>query len=120
MGIHTPSRRLIRARTLDNLMTFAGFRTFDGAGSQLGKTFDRPYRTQDGRTADSTGAFLVGELERLDQTLHDPLVDYQWGRDIDLREDVTIADEVSSFTLSNMASAGSLGTGNGIGNGKAW
>jgi hypothetical protein len=25
-------------------------------------------------TRDSTGAFLIGELERLDQTLHDPLV----------------------------------------------
>lgn len=85
-----------------------------GAGSGRGVV------THDGRTVDSTGAFLVGELERLDQTLHDPLVSVSWGRDIDLREDVTIADEVSSFTLSTYGSAGGLGTGNSIGNGKAW
>lgn len=49
----------------------------------------------------STGAFLVGELERLDPTLYEPIVDFTWGRDIDLRTDVTIADEVTSFVLSN-------------------
>ena len=76
--------------------------------------------THDGKVRDSTGAFLVGELERLDQTLHDPLVEVSWGRDVDLREDVTIADEVSSFTLSTYGSQGGLGTGNSIGNGKAW
>jgi len=68
---------------------------------------------------DSTGAFLVGELERLDQTLHMPLAAVSWARDIDLREDVSIADEGSSFTLSNFGSAGGLG-GNGIRTGKAW
>jgi hypothetical protein len=66
-------------------------------------------------TKDSTGSFLIGELERLDQTLHDPLVAVTWGRDIDLREDVTIADEVSSFTNSSFASAGGV-----IPTGKAW
>lgn len=49
----------------------------------------------------STGAFLVGELERLDPTLYEPISDFTWGRDIDLRTDVTIADEVTSFVLSN-------------------
>lgn len=77
-------------------------------------------QTHDGKFVDSTGAFLVGELERLDLTLHEPLADVTWGRDIDLREDVTIADEVSSFTLSTYGSSGGLGTGNSIGNGKAW
>ena len=62
-------------------------------------TFDR-------RTNDSSGAFLVGELERLDKTLHAPLSSVTLGRDIDLREDVTIADESSSFTLSNYAASG--------------
>lgn len=71
--------------------------------------------TFDQMTIDSTGVFLIGELERLDQTLHDPLVAVSWGRDIDLREDVTIADEVSSFTNSTFASAGGLSP-----NGKAW
>ena len=77
-------------------------------------------QTHDNRTVDSTGAFLVGELERLDMTMHEPLAAVSYGRDIDMREDVTIADEVSSFTLSTFGSAGSLGTGNNIGNGKAW
>ena len=73
-----------------------------------------------GKVCDSSGAFLVGELERLDQKMHDPLVAVSWPRDIDLREDATIADEVTSFTISQFASAGSLGAGNSIGNGKAW
>lgn len=64
--------------------------------------------TYDRMTLDSTGAFLVGELERLDQTLHEPLVSVTWGRDIDLREDVSIADESSSFTNSTFAAAGGI------------
>ena len=75
----------------------------------------RDIMTFDRRTVDGTGAFLEGELERLDQTLHDPLVAVTWGRDIDLREDVTIADEASSFTNSTFASAGGINP-----NGIAW
>lgn len=60
----------------------------------------------------STGAFLVGELEKLDQTLYEPLSDFTWSRDMPLRNDVTIADEVTSFILSNYAS-GFGGTGVG-------
>lgn len=77
-------------------------------------------RTHDGQFRDSTGAFLVGELERLDQTMHEPLAAVTFGRDIDMREDVTIADEISSFTLSTYGSASGLGAGQGIGTGKAW
>ncbi|MGG6461405.1 DUF2184 domain-containing protein [Solilutibacter silvestris] len=84
-------RALKRAYTRDSLMTF------------------------DNRTIDSAGAFLVGELERLDQKLHEPLASVTWSRDIDLRSDVSIADEVSSFTNSSFAAAG----GNSP-NGKAW
>ncbi len=54
--------------------------------------------TIDRATIDSTGAFLVGELERMDQTLNMPLVSYKWSRDMPLRSDISIADEVSSFT----------------------
>jgi hypothetical protein len=110
-----------RRRTRDGMMTFdsAAFQT-DAQGNQLGKRFGTSLRTHDGRTVDSTGAFLVGELERLDQTMHEPLAAVTWSRDIDLREDVTIADEVSSYTISSFGSAGGLGTGNGIGTGKAW
>lgn len=71
--------------------------------------------TFDQLTVDSTGAFLIGELERLDPTLHEPLASVTWGRDIDLREDVTVADEVSSFTNSSFASPGGIVPG-----GKAW
>lgn len=91
-SIQTPGpKSLGRARTHDHMKTF------------------------DSLTIDSTGAFLVGELERLDQTMHEPLVSVSWGRDIDLREDVTIADEVSSYTNSTFASAGGINP-----TGKAW
>lgn len=80
-----------------------------------GRRFTMDAMTYDQFTIDSTGAFLVGELERLDQTLHEPLVAVTWGRDIQLREDVTIADEVSSFTNSSFASPGGI-----VPTGKAW
>jgi hypothetical protein len=98
----------------------ANARTVDATGNMMGKSLGHSVQTRDGRTVDSTGAFLVGELERLDMTVHEPLVNITWGRDIDLREDVTMADEVSSFTNSSYGSQGGLGTGAGIGNGKAW
>lgn len=118
-----------RAKTRDMLTFDQGMALMDQGGNARGSSLGGQYRTHDGlqdvaggryRTVDSTGAFLVGELERLDMTLHEPLVSVTWGRDIDLREDVTLADEVSSFTVSTYASAGGLGTGQGIGNGKAW
>lgn len=119
-----------RARTLDQL-TFdqasqLAMAPLDLLGNMRGKGFDHAYKTHDGiRTCDSTGAFLVGELERLDQTLHMPLAAVSWSRDVMLREDVTIADETSSYTVTTFGSAGNLGAGNGgvngAGrNGKAW
>ncbi len=113
-----------RFRTRDNMTFDSAYRTIDANGNMAGRPLGQafPYRTHDGqmRTVDSTGAFLVGELERLDMTMHEPLADVTYSRDIELREDVTIADEVSSFTLSTFGSTGSLGTGNSIGDGKAW
>jgi len=119
------SRRGVRWRTRDNLMTFDALQnSHDTHGNALGVKLPFPCSVKDAagqvRTVDSTGAFLVGELERLDLKLHGPLAAVTWGRDIDLREDVTIADEASSFTLSSFASAGGLGAGNAVGNGKAW
>lgn len=116
-----------RAMTRDN-MTFDMAHYANGPinarGDMRGLVLDHQYayRTHDGKsiTVDSTGAFLVGELERLDQTLHMPLAAVTWSRDINLREDVSVADEFSSFTLTNFASGGNLGTGNGIRTGKAW
>lgn len=71
--------------------------------------------TFDQRTIDSAGSFLIGELERLDPRLHEPLASVTWSRDIDLREDVSIADEFSAFTNSSFAAAGGVS-----GSGKAW
>lgn len=62
--------------------------------------------TVDRATIDSTGVFLVGELERMDQRLNLPLVSAKWGRDMPLRSDISIADEVSSFTNTDFASVG--------------
>lgn len=124
-----PAPGLVRARTADHLtfdqQALMAYAPLDLAGNQRGVTLDHAYRMHDStpervRTVDSTGAFMVGELERLDQTMHMPLAAVTWSRDIDLREDVTIADEASSFTLTTFGSQGSLGTGNGIRNGKAW
>src|SRR6185503_16890258 len=79
-----PQPRLISGYTMDNMMTF------------------------DKATRDGLGAFLIGELERLDPKLHEPLVSVTWSRDIDLRTDVSVADETSSFTNSSFAAAGGL------------
>lgn len=62
--------------------------------------------TVDRATIDSTGAFVVGELERMDQTLNMPLVSTKWTRDMPLRSDISIADEVSSFTNTDFSSVG--------------
>lgn len=68
-------------------------------------------RTYDRRTIDATGTFLVGELERLDKTINLPLASVTWQRDIDLREDVTMGDETSSFTVTDFAASGFSGSG---------
>ena len=110
-------RSLGRQRTVD-MMTFdSAAMTTDGGGNMRGKSLGGTFKTWDGRTVDSTGAFLVGELERLDLTLHEPLAAVTWGRDIQLREDVTTADEVSSFTVSTYGWTGGLGTGQVAGSG---
>jgi hypothetical protein len=80
----------------------------DGMFAGLGHNGGPAMFTYDGITRDSAGAFLLGELERLDYTIHEPLVSVTWGRDIDLREDVTVGDEFSSFTNSSFAAAGGI------------
>jgi hypothetical protein len=62
--------------------------------------------TLDRATYDAAGAFLVGELERLDPEIHEPLVSVTWHRDIDLRTDVTMGDTSSSFSVSTFGSVG--------------
>ena len=77
-------------------MTPARFRTLDSM------------RTYDARTIDSTGAFLIGQLEVLDRTIHEPLQEFTWSRDINVRSDVTMGSDFSSFTNSAMASVGGI------------
>lgn len=64
------------------------------------------FTTYDQATYDSAGAFLVGELERLDPMVHEPLVSVTWDRDIDIRTDVQMGDESSSYTTQSFGSTG--------------
>lgn len=64
------------------------------------------FTTFDQATMDSAGAFLIGELERLDPMVHEPLIATTWTRDIDLRTDVQMGDTSSSYTVSTFAMAG--------------
>lgn len=83
-AVSDATRRLVRARTADQQYTY------------------------DAATIDSTGAFLVGQLERLDQTLNEPLVEYTWSRDVFIRTDLSAADEVASFTNSAFGMSGGI------------
>lgn len=71
--------------------------------------------TFDKMTLDSVGSFLNSELEVIDQTLHLPLTSVTWHRDFLVRTDITIGDDVSSFTNSTFAAMGGQSAG-----GKAW
>lgn len=75
--------------------------------------------TYDSLTIDSTGAFTISELERLDPTLNEPLVAFTWTRDVDVRNDVSLVDEIASFTLSTFGDVDSTGGWIGKGAGSA-
>lgn len=64
------------------------------------------FTTYDQATIDSAGAFLVGQLERLDPMIHAPLAAVTWTRDIDLRTDVQLSDDYTSYTTQTFASVG--------------
>lgn len=72
------------------------------------------FQTFDQATFDSAGAFLIGELERLDPTIHEPLISTSWSRDIDLRTDVQMGDTTTSYMLSTFGMTGGV-TPAGIG-----
>jgi len=65
-------------------------------------------RTVDQRIIDSTGAFLIGQLEQLDRTIHEPLQDFTWSRDINVRSDATMGHDFTSYTVSALASVGGI------------
>lgn len=132
--------RFVGRHEVNDMMTFDAARQFDSRGNMMGKPITPGSRTynvvdsmggavMDGRTGrpmtktfafDSTGAYMVGELERLDPTFHGPLVAVSWMRDIDLREDVTTADDASSFTLTTFGAAPGAGGPSGTASGISW
>lgn len=105
-GANTPLNQLPR-KTADGGRIVRGFTRDSGMGFRS-STFDS-------KTIDSTGAFLVGQLERLDPIVNEPLVEYTWSRDIQIRGDVGIGDEVASWTNSSFAAVGGIQP-----SGKAW
>ena len=77
------------------------------------------------KTQDSTLAYFINQLDAFDPTLHQPLTSVTWSRDIDLRTDVSMANESASFTRQAFGSTGTLSTGSNTagasqGGGKPW
>jgi hypothetical protein len=97
--------------TMDKVLDNAYMKAVMNGSDHPGAKLERPIKTRDGKFVDTTGAFLVGELERLDQTLHEPLSSISWDRDLPQRTDVTVGDEVSSFTQSTFGTPAGPGTG---------
>ena len=58
------------------------------------------------KTNDSTLAYFLNQLTALDKRLHEPLYSVTWGRDINLRSGITMANESSTFLRSNFAAVG--------------
>ena len=58
------------------------------------------------KTFDSTLAYYVNQLDNLDRRLHEPLYSVTWGRDINLRSGITMANESTSFIRSNIGAVG--------------
>jgi hypothetical protein len=86
-----------------------------GRKMQAEKMVHDAFTTFDKATMDSAGAFLIGELERLDPMIHEPLVSLSWDRDVPLRSDVQMGDTSSSYTTSTFGAVGGVAP-----NGIAW
>ena len=63
-------------------------------------------------TGDSALSYFVNQLSVLDKKLHMPLYSTTYLRDIDLRSDVSFANESTSYTLQTIAASGSLNASN--------
>lgn len=94
---------------------FAGSTALVSAPAILRNYTRDAFVTYDQATLDSAGAFLIGELERLDPVIHEPLISTTWTRDIDLRTDVQMGDTSSSYTVSTFGANGGVTPG-----GVAW
>lgn len=62
-------------------------------------------------TGDSALSFFINQLTKLDQKFHAPLYSVTFGRDLKLREDVSLANESTSYILHTVASSGTLSSG---------
>lgn len=101
--------------TIDKVLDNKQMKTLMAGRDHLGDPLGFRVRIGDNKYADTSGAFLVGELERLDMTEHQPLFSVSWDRDVPLRDDVSLGDEVSSFTQSTFGTPSGPGTGSAIG-----
>jgi len=102
-------------RTIDKVLDGKQMKTLMAGRDHTGDPLGFRVRIGDNRYADTSGAFLVGELERIDMTQHDPLFSVSYDRDVPLRDDVTLGDEVSSFTQSTFGTPSGPGTGSTVG-----
>lgn len=72
------------------------------------------------KVQDSTLSYFVSQLDSFDQTIHMPLMDVTWGRDIQLRGNVSLANESTSFTQSKFGATGSQSSKIPKGPAKPW
>lgn len=82
----------------------------DGSFQTRDDGFRTGLLTYDQATLDSTGAFLIGQLERLDPIIHMPLMSVSWDKDIDVRTDASMGQDLSSYTTSNFTALGTAGS----------
>lgn len=101
--------------TIDKILDNKQMKTLMAGRDHAGDPLGFRVKLGDNKYADTSGAFLVGELERIDLTEHPPLFSVSWDRDVPLRDDVTLGDEVSSFTQSTFGTPSGPGTGSAIG-----
>jgi hypothetical protein len=71
--------------------------------------------TQRSQVTDSNLAYYINQLESFDRTLNMPLQAFTWSRDADLRTDVDLSTEATSFQRSSYAAMGTQGN-----TGKPW
>lgn len=65
------------------------------------------------KTQDGTLAYFVSQLDKLDPKLYEPLFNTTWSRDIQLRTDISFANDSTSFVRASWGGAGT-GAANGL------
>jgi hypothetical protein len=66
------------------------------------------YTAKQKKVMDSTLSYFVNQLDNFDPKLHQPLLAVTWGRDIQLRGNVSLANESTSFTRSTFGAVGNM------------